>query len=87
VTTTVDRAAAVLDEILPPLRSGPRGAAIAADLHMSGLLADGETPVSDPRQVAANVMQCRLSWPDAERAAEALANAGLLVEPSTRIIR
>lgn len=58
-----------------------RAAACAQDLHDSGLLTDG--PHRKPQRLpvaerAAAVLQCRMSWPTAERIAAELDAAGLL---------
>ncbi len=51
--------------------------ALAADLDQAGLLA-GSTTRLNPREAAAAVLQCRMSWPDAEAVAKLLAELGLL---------
>jgi hypothetical protein len=53
----------------------------ADDLHRAGLLYGGRPSGSVPvREQAVNILQCRQSWPDAERITADLADAGLLSE-------
>jgi len=54
----------------------------AYDLDSAGLLAGGWATIPNPVQAAANLLGCRMSWPDAAGLAEVLDAAGMLVQPT-----
>lgn len=75
----------VLDVIAPyvtgTFKRDERIAGIAEDLRSAGLLASQQpTTTLPPQEAAANLLQCRLQWPVAERIAAELAERGLLTE-------
>lgn len=62
-----------------------RAMGAAEDLERAGLLADQEPTVKlPPQEAAANLLQCRFSWPEAEQIAAELALRGLLAEATAR---
>lgn len=63
------------------LSNSPDG--LAADLAGADLLHHATTRC-DPVEAAANILQCRMSWPDAEALAKALDEAGLLATRATQ---
>lgn len=60
-------------------RRQERAAGIADSLFWSGYLLGGR-PLPNVRERVANDLGCRMDWPVAERAAEALEQAGLLTD-------
>lgn len=62
-----------------------RAAGAVGDLEQAGLLA-GQTPTIalPPQEAAADLLQCRFSWPDAEKIAAELAAKGLLAKENNR---
>nr|WP_221374476.1 hypothetical protein [Actinoplanes polyasparticus] len=84
VLTDAERAQLQLDaaRVIEPYVTGTfkrqeRAAGIAQSLFWSGFLRGGRD-LPDARERVANDLGCRMDWPVAERAAEALERAGLL---------
>jgi hypothetical protein len=81
-TTTRSRAADIIERHLTgTFKLRQRAEGNADDLHRAGLLYGGRPSGTVPvREQAVNILQCRQSWPDAERITADLSAAGLLSE-------
>lgn len=80
MSSVVGRVAKVIEPyISSDFRRAERAFGAAEDLQRSGLLA-GQQPTTRvvPKEAAANLLQCRFSWPDAEKIAAELADRDLL---------
>ena len=81
-----DQAAQIVEPYLTgTFKRAERAAGAVGDLEQAGLLA-GQTPTVNlpPQEAAVNLLQCRFSWPNAEKIAAELAAQGLLAEKGTR---